>query len=280
MAHWQTQRFRVDVTVPKVMGIVNITPDSFSDGGYFDTPRLALAYCEHLIREGADLLDLGAESTRPGAKRLSLDEELARLMPVLTDALSLGVPISVDTYKPEVMRQALAMGADAINDVWSLRQPGAVKAVADHPGAGAILMHMHGEPATMQQSPMAGDVLSVVEGVSAFLGQRVQAALDAGVQRGCLVLDPGVGFGKTVGQNFALLKHLGDLNSFGLPLGCGWSRKSSLGEVTGRAVGDRQFASVTAATLAMDRGARILRVHDVPATVDAVKVWQAMTMQA
>ncbi|WP_238946483.1 dihydropteroate synthase [Vandammella animalimorsus] len=258
------------------MGIVNLTPDSFSDGGRHASVSAALRHCEQLIGEGADILDIGAESSRPGSAAVPLEEELRRLQPVLAEAVRLGVPISVDTYKPEVMRAALALGADIVNDIWALRQPGALQAVAEHPGCGVCLMHMHGEPETMQREPMVGDAVATVQG---FLAGRAQALRQAGVAAERIVLDPGIGFGKTVAQNFALLAQQPRLLQLGYPLLAGWSRKSSLGAVTGRDVGQRQAASVAAALLAVERGARIVRVHDVAATADALKVWQAMQAQ-
>ncbi len=272
--HWQTSRFRIDLTRPRVMGIVNLTPDSFSDGGHHATTAAALRHCERLVREGADILDLGAESTRPGSTPVPLEDERARLMPVLREALSLGVPISVDTYKAEVMREALGLGADIVNDVWALRQPGALEAVAAHPGCGVCLMHMHGEPTTMQTAPMAGDAPPQV---IAFLRQT-SAALEArGVQRARIAWDPGVGFGKTPQQNFSLLAHQDQLLAAGYPLLVGWSRKASLGQVTGLPVDQRQVPSVVAAVLAAERGAHVLRVHDVAETVAGLRVWAAAT---
>jgi dihydropteroate synthase len=272
---WQAGRFQLDLTAPLVMGIVNVTPDSFSDGGYFDTPRLAQAYCEHLVREGAHLLDIGAESTRPGARPVPADEEWRRLQPVLSHAVQLGVPVSVDTYKPEIMRAALDLGADVINDVWALRQGDALQALAAYPKAGVVLMHMHGEPATMQVQPMEDDPATVALTVGLFLQERLEAADDAGIGRQRIVLDPGIGFGKTVAQNFALLAQQSSLLPLGQPLLCAWSRKSSLGQVTARSVGERLPASLAATVLALERGARVVRTHDVPATLDAVKVWLA-----
>lgn len=272
--HWQTTRFRIDLTRPRVMGIVNLTPDSFSDGGHHATTAAALRHCERLVREGADILDLGAESTRPGSTPVPLEDERARLMPVLREALSLGVPISVDTYKAEVMREALGLGADIVNDVWALRQPGALEAVAAHPACGVCLMHMHGEPTTMQTAPMAGDAPPQV---IAFLRQT-SAALEArGVQRARIAWDPGVGFGKTPQQNFSLLAHQDQLLAAGYPLLVGWSRKASLGQVTGLPVDQRQVPSVVAAVLAAERGAHVLRVHDVAETVAGLRVWAAAT---
>lgn len=274
---WQTSRFLVDLARPRVMGIVNVTPDSFSDGGRFASTRLALAHCEKLLVEGADILDLGGESSRPGTPPVTLEEERARVLPVLREAVQLGVPVSIDTYKPGLMQEALDLGADVINDIWALRQPGARDAVAAHPQCGVCLMHMHGEPETMQRSPMQGDAPPQVR---AFLREATQALLAAGVDRSRIVWDAGIGFGKSVEQNFGLLARQAELLSDGYPLLAGWSRKSSLGAVTGQPVNDRVAASVAAAVLAADRGARILRVHDVRDTVAALKVWGAASAQA
>ena len=270
---WQTSRFDIDLHRPRIMGIVNVTPDSFSDGGRHSSASEALAHAEQLLREGADILDVGGESTRPGAPVVSLEEELARVLPVVRGALAWGVPISVDTYKAEVMQAALDAGADIINDVWALRQNGALAMVAQHPRCGVCLMHMHRDPQTMQVAPMQGDV---IEPVKAFLRERAQAVRDAGVADSRIVLDPGIGFGKTVEQNFELLSRQSALLDMGLPILAGWSRKSSLGSVTGQSVAaDRVAASVTAAVLALERGARVLRVHDVAPTVQAAAVWRA-----
>ncbi len=266
------------------MGIVNATPDSFSDGGqYFSgSDKLAsvIAHCEQLLKDGADLLDIGGESSRPGAPPVSLEEELARVVPVVRHAVTLGVPVSVDTYKPEVMKAVLDLGADVINDIWALRQPGATEAVAAHPSCGVCLMHMHREPQTMQVAPMEGDV---VPQVTAFLADSARRLESAGVQRARIVLDPGVGFGKTVAQNFSLLARQRGLLALGYPVLAAWSRKSSLaavcstslGEVAQLDVTERMVPSVTAAVLAVERGARIVRVHDVRETVQALKVWSA-----
>jgi dihydropteroate synthase len=274
--HWQTARFRIDLAQPRVMGIVNVTPDSFSDGGRYHSTSAALAHCERLVEEGADILDLGAESSRPGSPAVPLDEELARLLPVLRGAVALGVPVSVDTCKPEVMRECLAAGADIVNDIWALRRPGAREVVAAHPACGVCLMHMHGEPRTMQQSPMEGDAVAQVR---AFLEDQVRALRVLGVAAERIVVDPGIGFGKTVAQNFALLARQRELLQAGHALLAGWSRKSSLGQVTGMDVGDRMVPSVAAALLAIERGARIVRVHDVRETVAALKVWRAAQEQ-
>lgn len=278
---WQTTRFQLDLSRPRVMGIVNVTPDSFSDGGrYFTTgggSTGALAHCEQLLRDGADLLDIGGESTRPGAPPVPLDEELARVLPVVRHAVTLGVPVSVDTYKPEVMRAVLDLGADIVNDVWALRQPGAVQAVAQHPSCGVCLMHMHREPQTMQAAPMEGDI---VPQVLSFL-QRIALELHAaGLAKDRIVLDTGVGFGKTVAQNFSLLARQREFLALGYPLLAAWSRKSSLAAICGNADGvlgmsERLVPSVAAALLAVERGARIVRVHDVRETAQALKVWVA-----
>ncbi|MEY4979761.1 MAG: dihydropteroate synthase [Pseudomonadota bacterium] len=270
---WSTSRFELDLCTPKVMGIVNITPDSFSDGGQHATTATALAHAEHLLKEGADILDLGGESTRPGSAALGLQDELDRVLPVLKVVVRWGVPVSVDTYKPEVMRVVLDAGADIINDIWALRQGDALSVVAQHPSCGVCLMHMHRDPQTMQTAPMADPVLPAV---SAFLAERADALRAAGVAAARVVLDPGIGFGKTVAQNFSLLAQQRELLALGYPVLAGWSRKSSLGQVTGHdKPADRQTASVAAALLALERGASVLRVHDVRPTVDALRVWQA-----
>ena len=279
MYFWHTSRFRIDLSKPRVMGIVNITPDSFSDGGHFGSTSSALAQGEALLREGADILDLGAESTRPGALALSEDQELARLLPVLREAVRWGVPISVDTYKPGVMQAALDVGADIINDVWALRwvEPGSartgVDVLANHGSCGVCLMHMHGDPATMQVSPMQGDALAPV---MAFLQSRIAALQARAVGPERMVIDPGIGFGKTVEQNFSLLARQSALLALGVPVLAGWSRKSSLGAVTGAGPADRVVASATAAALAVQQGARVVRVHDVHATVQALQVLAAV----
>ena len=269
---WQTTRFRIDLTQPQVMGIVNVTPDSFSDGGQHASTRAALAHCEQLLKEGATILDIGGESTRPGAPAVSLEDELARVLPVVREAVQLNVPISVDTYKAGVMQAVLDAGADIINDVWALRQTGAQQVVATHAQCGVCLMHMHGEPQTMQTLPMQG---SSIQPVVEFLQHHAQALQAMGVAQERIALDPGVGFGKTVAQNFELLAHQDQLLALRYPLLVGWSRKSSIGAVTGCEVGERMVPSVAAAVLAVERGARIVRVHDVAQTVYALKVWQA-----
>lgn len=273
------------------MGIVNVTPDSFSDGGRFSTHTAAHAHCDQLLQEGADILDIGGESTRPGATPLTCEEELSRVLPVVRYALSLGVPISVDTYKPRVMQAVLDMGVDIINDVWALRwqssdrqAPTSSQVLALHPTCGVCLMHMHREPQTMQIAPMQGDV---VPQVKAFLHQVVNQLLMLGVNSERICIDAGIGFGKTVQQNFALLARQSELASMGYPLLAGWSRKSSLAAVchlpTDFAADahphPRMVPSVTAAVLSVVQGAHIIRVHDVKETVQALQVWGAMQLQ-
>ncbi|MCE3272006.1 MAG: folP [Ramlibacter sp.] len=269
--HWQTSRFQIDLAQPRVMGIVNVTPDSFSDGGSLGSSKAALERCEQLVRDGAHILDIGGESSRPGTPPVALEEELARVLPVVKDAARLGVPVSVDTYKPEVMRAVLDLGADIVNDIRALRQPGAVDEVARHPHCGVCLMHMHGEPQTMQRAPMEGDAAPQV---LAFLRERTRVLRERGVAADRICWDAGIGFGKTVEQNFALLARQQDLLADGYALLAGWSRKSSLGTVSGEPL-PRLASSVAAALLAVERGARIVRVHDVRETVAAIKVWAA-----
>ena len=269
--HWKTNRFELDLSTPKVMGIVNVTPDSFSDGNQHANLTSALKHCELLLKQGAHILDIGGESTRPGAKQVSLEEELERVLPVVKEAMRLNVPLSVDTYKPEVMQAVLDLGADIINDIWALRQKGALEVVAMHPSCGVCLMHMHAQPLDMQIHPMQGLAIPTVV---SFLQTRAQALLASGVAKERIALDPGIGFGKTVAQNFEILAHQSQLSNLGYPLLVGWSRKSSLGVVTGCEVDDRLVPSVAAALLAVERGARVVRVHDVKATVQALAVWQ------
>jgi dihydropteroate synthase len=285
--HWQTSRYQIDLTRPKVMGIVNVTPDSFSDGGLHATVGAARVHCDKLLKDGAHVLDIGGESTRPGAVALPLDEELARILPVVQYAVTLGVPVSVDTYKPQVMQTVLDLGADIINDVWALRwcdtpaSPAGASVVAAHPSCGVCLMHMHREPQTMQATPMQGDV--VVQ-VLVFLEQHARALQALGVSSSRICIDPGIGFGKTVQQNFALLACQPDLVALGYPVLAGWSRKSSLAALTQTSlntvatldVQDRMAPSVVAAVLAVQRGARMVRVHDVKETVQALNVLAAV----
>ena len=273
MTIWQTTRFAIDLGQPRVMGIVNVTPDSFSDGGRHADPASAVVHCDTLLRDGAHILDIGGESTRPGARTPSAEEELQRVLPVLRHAVTLGVPVSVDTSQPLVMRAALDLGVDIVNDVRALQRPGALDVLAGHATAGVCLMHMQGEPGTMQAAPSYGDVVSEVRD---FLAERLAALRERGIDARRIVVDPGIGFGKDVGHNLALLRRQHELLALGAPLLVGWSRKSTLGALTGRAVGDRLAASLAAALLAVQRGARIVRAHDVAATVDALMVWQAV----
>jgi dihydropteroate synthase len=251
------------------MGVVNITPDSFSDGGKFLDPGAAVAHARRLVAEGADIIDIGGESSRPGARAVAEDEELQRVLPVLK-ALK-DVPVSVDTRRPSVMRAVLAEGASMINDIEALAAPGALDAVADGDCA-VCLMHKQGDPATMQQDPRYDDVVGEVK---QFLATRIAACEIAGIERDRITVDPGFGFGKTVGHNFSLLKRLPELAALGVPVLAGWSRKSTLGTVTGRPVGERLAGSLAAALLALQGGATILRVHDVKETRDVMAVWQA-----
>ena len=269
---WQTTRFCIDLSRPRVMGIVNVTPDSFSDGGRFFDTGAALAHCDRLVADGADLLDIGGESTRPGAVAPSLEDESDRVLPVLRHAVTLGVPVSLDSSQPALMQRALDLGVDIVNDVRALQRPGALATVAAYPRAGVCLMHMRGEPSGMQADPSFEDVAGEV---GEFLACRLAAAVAAGIEAERIVLDPGIGFGKTAAHNLALLARQGELAALGRPLLVGWSRKSTLGVLTGRAVADRLAASVAAALAAVANGASIVRVHDVAATVDALKVWSA-----
>ncbi len=238
----------------------------------FSSATQALAHCEGLLRDGADILDVGGESSRPGAQAVSWQEEWLRVQPVLAGALSLGCPVSLDTAKPELMQRALAMGLDIVNDIHALRTPGAEDVVAAHPSCGVCLMHMQGQPQAMQVAPAYADV---VREVAEFLAQRAQVLQSRGVAAQRIALDPGIGFGKTVAQNLELLRRQPEFLTLGFPLLVGWSRKSSLGVLTGKPAGDRLAASVAAALAAVHCGARVVRVHDVAATVDALKVWQA-----
>jgi dihydropteroate synthase len=262
-------RFELRLERPLVMGVVNVTPDSFSDGGKTLDPQAAISHARRLIDEGVDLLDVGGESTRPGAAPVAEAEELKRILPVL-EALR-GFPVSADTRRPKVMQAALGAGASMINDIEALRAPGAIEAVAKGDCA-VCLVHMQGAPETMQQDPSYGDV---VQEVKDFLAGRIAACERAGIARNRIVADPGFGFGKTAEHNLTLLKRLPELAGLGVPILAGWSRKSSLGRITGRDTGGRLAGSLAAALLALLGGARILRVHDVNETRDAVLVFEA-----
>jgi dihydropteroate synthase len=265
-------RFRLALDRPLVMGVVNVTPDSFYDGGRHASTAAAVAHGRRLAEEGADILDVGGESSRPGSEAVPLEEELARVLPVLDGLRHFERPVSVDTTKPEVMRAALAQGAAMINDITALAAPDALDAVAASDAA-VCLMHMRGEPKTMQADPVYTDVVAEVRD---FLATRVAACMAAGIARERIVIDPGIGFGKTLAHNLALTRHLDALAGIGVPVLAGWSRKSSLGRITGRAGEERLAASLAAALIAVQRGARIVRVHDVAATRDALAVLAAI----
>ncbi|MBZ2207288.1 dihydropteroate synthase [Massilia soli] len=269
----QCGRYGFDLDArPLVMGILNVTPDSFSDGGRFHSLEFAVSRAEEMISEGVDLIDIGGESTRPGSPPVALDEELRRVIPAVYALRDLGKPLSVDTYKPEVMREAILAGADMINDINAFRAPGALAAVADS-DCGLCVMHMQRSPETMQQHP---DYDDVVAEVISFLRERIEAMLDAGIERSRLCVDPGFGFGKTVEHNFALLRNIGKMRQeLGLPVLAGLSRKSMIGAVTGKPLEQRMAGSLAGALAAVAHGARIVRVHDVAETVDAFNVWQA-----
>lgn len=269
--HWHAGPVRLDLARPRIMGVINVTPDSFSDHGRHFDRQVAIDHGLRLIEEGADILDVGGESTRPNAPDVSLDEELRRVLPVIEALAPRGVPLSIDTSKPEVMRLALAAGALIVNDVRALQAPGAIEVVMSS-GCGVVLMHMQGTPGTMQSAPSYGDVVAEV---SAFLRARFVALRDAGVAAERILLDPGFGFGKTAEHNLHLLARLRELE-LPAPLLVGLSRKSTLGVVTGRGVHERIHASVAAALIAVQNGARVVRVHDVAATRDALAVWAAV----
>jgi dihydropteroate synthase len=265
-------KFSLDLSRPLIMGVVNVTPDSFSDGGrHFDAGR-AVEHARRLVEEGADLLDIGGESTRPGAAPVPLEEERRRVLPVLQALAGGKFPVSVDTRKPELMREAIAAGADMVNDVGALAAPGALAAVAASPAA-VCLMHMRGEPGTMQANPSYRDV---VREVRDYLSGRVAEAERAGIPRDRIVADPGFGFGKNLEHNLELLRSFPELGALGVALLAGLSRKAVLGKITGREVSDRVHASIAAALIAVQNGAHIVRVHDVAATRDALAVWQAV----
>lgn len=262
-------KYQLDLVRPRIMGIVNVTPDSFSDGGRYVSTEKALEHGLQLVAEGADILDIGGESTRPGAVPVGLEEELRRVIPVIEKLSSTaGVPISIDTYKPEVMHAAIAAGADIVNDVRALQGPGALEVVAAS-GAGVCLMHMQGTPQTMQLDPHYDDVVAEVK---AFLQERLAAANRAGISNERIMLDPGFGFGKRTVHNIALLQKLEDISGLGCPVLIGLSRKSVLGQIAGNDVDARLHAGIAASVISVMKGARIVRVHDVKATTDALKV--------
>lgn len=264
--------FRLSLARPLIVGIVNVTPDSFSDGGRFVSTQAAIEHGLRLVQEGADLLDIGGESTRPGADPVAVEEEKHRVVPVIEALAQAGHVVSIDTRKPEVMRAALDAGAVMVNDVMALRAPGALQAVTASQAA-VCLMHMQGEPQTMQHTPI---YQNVVQEVKNFLDARVTACLEAGISQTRIVIDPGFGFGKTLAHNLALLKNLARLTVGEVPVMVGMSRKSMLGAISGRATDEREFAGVAAHLLAVMHGAQLLRVHDVAAMRDALSVWNAV----
>jgi dihydropteroate synthase len=264
--------YRLALDRPLIMGVVNVTPDSFSDGGHYLRLDAAVAHARRMIDEGADFLDIGGESTRPGAAAVSLDEERRRVLPVLEALLPANIPLSVDTQKPELMREVAAAGAAMINDVNGFEAEGALQAVSGSDCA-VCIMHKQGQPQTMQEAPQYCDVVAEVD---AYLQARIVAAEAAGIARSRLVIDPGFGFGKTLAHNLLLLRELDRVRAAGVPVLAGLSRKSMIGALTGREVGERVFGGVAAALIAAQRGAAILRVHDVAATRDALAVWNAV----
>ena len=273
---WRCGRFLFDLTIrkrPIVMGILNATPDSFSDGGRFRSAADAISLAESMIASGVDLIDIGGESTRPGAIPVSLQEELDRVMPVIEGLKNCGVPLSIDTYKAETMLQALEAGVDCVNDIWALRQQGALDAVLKSSNCGIVLMHMQRDPLTMQFNP---EYQNVVSEVMEFLSERANLLLSKGVEQNRIALDPGFGFGKSLEHNLEMLAKFDRFSELGYPVLAGISRKSMLGKITGKEVDQRLSPSIAAAIMAADRGAKIIRVHDVPDTVDALKLWEAV----
>jgi len=273
---WRCGRFLFDFSKrrrPVVMGILNATPDSFSDGGKFKTAKDAIAQAELMIESGVDLIDIGGESTRPGAEPVVLQEELDRVLPVIEALKDCGVPLSIDTYKAETMRQALRAGVDCVNDIWALRQEGAADAVLESKDCGIVLMHMQRDPQTMQFNPEYHDVLAQV---MQFLQERAELLKAKGVEENRIAIDPGFGFGKSLEHNLTMLTHFDQFSQLGFTVLAGISRKSMLGKITGKDTHERLAPSIAAAVMAADRGARIVRVHDVPETVDALKLWEAM----
>mgnify|MGYP006266201147 FL=1 len=273
---WRCGRYLFDLTNrkrPIVMGILNATPDSFSDGGRFRSAADAISLAESMIASGVDLIDIGGESTRPGAIPVSLQEELDRVMPVIEGLKNCGVPLSIDTYKAETMLQALEAGVDCVNDIWALRQQGALDAVLKSSNCGIVLMHMQRDPLTMQFNP---EYQNVVSEVMEFLSERANLLLSKGVEQNRIALDPGFGFGKSLVHNLEMLAKFDRFSELGYPVLAGISRKSMLGKITGKEVDQRLSPSIAAAIMAADRGAKIIRVHDVPDTVDALKLWEAV----
>jgi len=273
---WRCGRFLFDFNQrkrPLVMGILNATPDSFSDGGKCRTPKDAVAQAEYMIANGVDLIDIGGESTRPGAEPVELQEELDRVIPVIELLKDCGIPLSIDTYKSETMRQALHSGVDCVNDIWALRQSGAIEAVLESADCGIVLMHMQRDPLTMQFNP---EYANVVDEVKQFLKERVELLISKSIEKDRIAIDPGFGFGKNLEHNLNMLTNFADFSTLGIPVLAGISRKSMLGKITGKDTNQRVAASIAAAMMAADRGAKIVRVHDVAETVDALKLWEAV----
>jgi dihydropteroate synthase len=273
---WRCGRFLFDFAKrnrPIVMGILNATPDSFSDGGKFRSPKDAIAQAERMLADGVDLIDIGGESTRPGAEPVGLQEELDRVLPVIAALKDCGVPLSIDTYKSETMRQALNAGVDCVNDIWALRQTGAVDAVLESQNCGIVLMHMQRDPLTMQFNP---EYINVIAEVKQFLKDQADLLISSGIASDRIAIDPGFGFGKSLEHNLNMLTNFAEFSSLGFPVLAGISRKSMIGKITGKDTNDRVAASTAAAIMAADRGAAIVRVHDVAETVDALKLWEAI----
>ncbi|MBU3578018.1 dihydropteroate synthase [Polynucleobacter sp. UK-Kesae-W10] len=276
---WRCGRFLFDLAKrkrPIVMGILNATPDSFSDGGKYKTVKDALAQAEQMISHGVDLIDIGGESTRPGAEPVTLQEELDRVLPVIEGLKDCGVPLSIDTYKAETMRYALNAGVDCVNDIWALRQEGAINAVLENANCGIVLMHMQRDPVTMQFNPEYRDVMAEVK---QFLKERADLLIAQGVAYERIAIDPGFGFGKSLEHNLNMLTNFHSFGELGYPVLAGISRKSMIGKITGKDTNERVAPSVAAAIMAADRGAKIVRVHDVPETVDALKLWEAVNTE-
>ena len=273
---WRCGRFLFDFAKrnrPIVMGILNATPDSFSDGGKFRSPKDAIAQAERMLADGVDLIDIGGESTRPGAEPVGLQEELDRVLPVIAALKDCGVPLSIDTYKSETMRQALNAGVDCVNDIWALRQTGAVDAVLESQNCGIVLMHMQRDPLTMQFNP---EYMNVIAEVKQFLKDQADLLISSGIASNRIAIDPGFGFGKSLEHNLNMLTNFAEFSSLGFPVLAGISRKSMIGKITGKDTNDRVAPSIAAAIMAADRGAAIVRVHDVAETVDALKLWEAI----
>ncbi|MEA9601869.1 dihydropteroate synthase [Polynucleobacter sp. MG-28-Ekke-A2] len=273
---WRCGRFLFDFSKrkrPIVMGILNATPDSFSDGGKFRNADDAIAQAELMIENGVDLIDIGGESTRPGAEPVALQEELDRVLPVIEALKDCGVPLSIDTYKAETMRQALLAGVDCVNDIWALRQAGTLEVVLESSDCGIVLMHMQRDPLTMQFNPEYQDIIAEVR---QFLNDRAKLLISKGISGNRIAIDPGFGFGKSLEHNLNMLANFADFSALGLPVLAGISRKSMIGKITGKDANDRVAPSIAAAIMAADRGAQIIRVHDVPETVDALKLWEAI----